>query len=1099
MAKSCLKIMRTLTDVFTPGAPTIPEGLRTLVVSPDRELEPGMTVRAKFTFRNQGGAPATGVRVRFNVPEGLVYLVGTGQLDAIPLDDEHGNSPLLSRAGADIGDVAPGQERSIEIAYSVAGAIENGSMVELQAAVAAFELAPVGSNIVRLVARSRPALENRLTAITIESRQHEPQAGGEATITVRIHNAGESSAHDIVVVAPVPEHTTYIPNSARLNGRELERELLAPFDRVHAPLIAPTLAASATVTLQYRVRIEDPIADGTLISATALVASQETQGFDLEPAVLTVRAQPDFDDERTTFTVEPMSEVTAGSRVALRLHAYNAGTTSAEGLAVSIALPEGLVAVRGAACVDGRALRDRKNNALVYDLGPLPAREQLEFVTEATVISPLADGTQLPVHAKLRWDAPSSAGGDPCEREFERTVSVRSQPHLSGRGNRIERVGTLLVRPSDECEAILTICNDGSCAASDAVLHLHVDPALDDVRVFDKSARIIEVSSPSTASGPANLVEIGRIEPYTSRSLTIRARVRTPYADRSEIKLGASLHTQELGESHLGHAVWRVDSHPSFSTHGSSLSLVQDDVFRPNQLVDVFVRLRNEGTDVAQNVRFRVFVSPEARLESVEGATREKSTLLFGEIAPGSIVEARLGIRLLRSLAKAHPVTVDAVLTADAMLPVQFPPLTIVTTAEPNFSIGTLRSEPEELVDAGEDIEFILHVRNSGDGPARRARITVDTLGALIYVPNSTTVNDLPVRDVGAQSPLMHESGLAMSDVDPGVEATIRWREVVNNAAPSGEAIHRVARIAYDGDCLDDIAAHEVKVRCAPVFANTISGLPFGLDGMLGPSYGAHQRALTGTDFVELPPATPVTRSGEIGSRAVLSLASSMGNGHAQVETVPEHQTDAAVHGVQVVLAFDRDRLQRTLRFLSEARFSGLLTHVFAIRAFFPDSIGASGDTALHEVRETLRETLDRLFIKLRLPNYVIAPRDLETKAARAALETLLGTIAAEEAANSLAGSVVLRGACDEDELRALRDRLLETPLSTALPWATLARLIPADGEALLHYRTMLTATLDELASADEVAFIDVLQRRPYPVLDAALDVVRAQLGNTPA
>jgi hypothetical protein len=338
-----------------------------------------------------------------------------------------------------------------------------------------------------------------------------------------------------------------------------------------------------------------------------------------------------------------------------------------------------------------------------------------------------------------------------------------------------------------------------------------------------------------------------------------------------------------------------------------------------------------------------------------------------------------------------------------------------------------------------------------------------------------------------------------MSDVDPGVEATIRWREVVNNAAASGEAIHRVARIAYDGDCLDEIAAHEVKVRCAPVFANTISGLPFGLDGILGPSYGAHQRAITGTDFVELPPATPVARSGEIASRAMLSLASNMGNGHVQIETVPSEETGVATHGVQLLLAFDRDRLQRTLRFLSEARFSGLVTHVFAVRAFFPDSVGTSGDAALHEVRETLRETLDRLFIKLRLPNYVIAPRDLETKAARAALEALLGSVAADEPANSLAGSVILHGACDEDELRALRDRLVEAPLSTALPWATLARLIPADGEALLHYRTMLTAALDELASAEELAFIDTLQRRPYPVLDAALDVVRAQLGDTPA
>jgi len=1030
-----------------------------------------MTVRAAFTFRNQGGAPATGVRVRFNLPEGLVYLVGSGQLDGTPLDDEHGNSPLLARAGADIGDVAPNEERRIEIAYSVAGAIENGSTVELQAAVAAFELPPVGSNIVRLVARSRPALDNALTTVAIESRQHEPRPGGEATITVRVHNAGESSAHDVVVVAPVPEHTAYIPNTARVNGRELERDLLTAFDRVHAPVIMATLPASATVTLQYRVRIDDPLADGTLLTVQAQVASQETLAFSPEPAGLTVHANPEFEDERSSFTIEPASDVAPGSRVTMRVQAYNAGTTGAENAGVSLTLPDGLIPVRGSMRVDGQPVRERKNPALAYDLGPIAARESVEFVAEAIVGSPLADATQLPVQAKLRWDR--------GEREFERTIVVRSQPHLSPRRNHVRREGSLLVHPSDECEATVTVCNDGSAPATDAVLHLHVDPALDDVRVLDKNAKL-DLEN--------DAVELGSIEPYSTRKLTIRARVRTPYADRSEIHLAASLHAQELGEVQLGEAQWRVESHPAFSAHSSALTLVQDDVFRPNQLVDVFVRARNEGTDTAQNVRLRLYVSPEARLESVDGATRERSTLVFGEIAPGAAVEARLGVRLLRSLAKAHPVTIDSVITADAMLPVQLPPLTIVTTAEPNFAIGTLRSEPEEIVDAGEEVEFILHVRNSGDGPARRAKISVDKLDSLIYVPNSTTVNDLPVRDIGAQSPLMSERGLVMSDVDPGVEATLRWREVVNNAAPSGEAIARTARVAYDGDRLDEIEARELTVRCAPAFANSISGLPFGLDGMIGPSLGA-PRALGGSDFVELPPATPVARAAELVPHTMLSLAPSNGNGQV-------HFTNGDAHGVQLRLAFDRDRLARTLRFLGEARFTGLVTHLFAIRAFFPDAAGSSADGSLREVRETLRETLDRLFIKLRLPNYVIAPRDLETASARSALESLLGAVASDEPAPSLTGSVILHGTCDEDELRALRDRLADAPLATALPWATLARLVAADGEGMQHYRSMLVSTLDELADVDETAFIDALQRRPYPILDAALDVVRTQLAN---
>lgn len=1064
--------MRTLTDVFAPGTPTLPEGLRTLVVSPERELEPGMTVRATFTFRNQGGAPATGVRVRFNLPEGLVYLVGSGKLDEEPLDDEQGSSPLLARAGAQIGDVAPGEERRIDVAYSVAGAIENGSTVELQAAVAAFELAPVGSNVVRLVAHSRPALENALTNVGIETR-HGAAAGaspgGEANITVRVHNAGESSAHDVVIVAPIPEHTSYVPNSARVNGREFERELLASFDRVHAPIAATSLPASATVTLQYRVRIDDPLPDGTTIVVRAHIASQETAAFVVEPAGLTVRARIDFEDDRTSVTVEPEYDVTPGSHITVRAVAFNAGTTAAENVALSLEFPDHVMPVRGSFRIDGQPLRERKKESLTFDLGAIGAREVVEFIAEGAVLSPIADGTALPIRAKLQW-------GSDGERNFECSAVVRSQPRFSARHNRITRVGGAAVQPSDECEAIISLSNDGSAAATDARLHLVLDPALDEVRVFDKTARL---------QMDRDEVDLGKIDPYTSRRLTVRARVRTPYANRSDIRLGASMHAREAGEVVLGDANWRVESHPAFSPETSQVQLVQDDVFRPNQLVEVYVRLRNEGTDIANNVRLRLYVSPEARLESVEGATRERSALLFGEIRPGGTVEAKLGIRLLRSLAKAYPVTIESVLTADAMLPVQLTGLTIVTTAEPNFSVGTLHSEPADVADAGDEVEFVLHVRNSGDGPARRVRISLDSLDELIYVPNSTTVNELSVRDVGAQSPLTSEQGIILSDVDPGVEAAITWREVVHNGLASGETIVRVARLAYDGDRADEISAPELKVRCSPVFANAIAGLPFGLDGMLGPAFSGGQRALpdVGDRFVQLPPAMPVGRV-EGAATSVLSLGSS-GNGHAGDDGEPQV--------IETVAAFDSERLSRTLKFLSEARFGGLATHLFALRAFFPDEAGPAAETALQEVRGTLRETLDRLFIKLRLPHYVITPRDLENAATRAGVVTLLAALQPGQATLTN-GAAVMRGACDAAELRALADRLEDAPLATALPWAALARLLPSESDAEVNYRRMLITSLDDLAGVDETAFIDALQRRPYPVLDAALDVVRAQL-----
>ncbi len=1076
--------MRTLTDVFAPGSPTLPEGLRTLVVSPERELEPGMTVRAAFTFANHGGAPATGVRVRFNIPDGLVYLVGSGTFEGELLDDEQGNSPLLARGGAAIGDVAPGQERRIEIAYSVAGAIENGSTIELQAAVASFEVPPVGSNVVRLVARSKPQLRNAMTSIAVEARP-EPVPGGEAQITVRVHNAGESSAHDVVVVAPIPAHTSYVANSARVNGRELERDLGTSFDYAYAPTIAPTLAASATVTLVYRVRVDGALDDGTEIVATARVASQETPAFDLAAGSLNVVSEPDFSTDATSFEIEPAHGVRPGERVAFHLVARNTGTSAAARLTASLELPDALLFVRGATRIDGRPVRERKKEVTTFDLGRIGVDESVELHGEAVIATPLPDGQDLPVVLALAWEPQRCAGAG--GRRFERTVTVHSEPRLVARRNAIARCGPAVVRPADEIEATILLANDGSAAVTDAVLRVRVDAGLEEVRVFERSTRV---------PFDADVADLGVIEPAAQRQFSLRARVRTPYADRAEVRIGASLHSRELGETSLGEANWRIDSHPAFSAQNSRLELAGDAVLRPNQLADVYVRLTNVGSDVAHNVRLRLYVSPEARLESVDGATRERSMIAFGEIAPGGSVEARLGLRLLRGLAKAHPVTVDAVLSADAMLPIPLDGLVIATTAEPDFSVATLHAQPADVVDAGETIEWTLYLRNGGDGPARRVAVRAAQPDALIYVPNSTTINDIPVRDVGALSSLACERGIVLNDVDPGVEVTLRFRDVVHNGLSAGETIARTVTMSYDGQHEDVVISDELKVRAVPAFANAIPGLPFGVDGMLGPSLADGRRALSAERFIELPQATPV------GGDA-LTLAS----GIMRRLPAPDaaYEISAALmpdtlrgRTVGMVVGFDQDRLKRTLRFLDEASFGGLVSHLFALRAMLPDAIGDTPSGSLSSLRETLKETLDRLFIKLRLPNYVVAPRDVETPSSRATVERfLLDAACAHGSPADPPGAVrVFTGGYDAQLIEEGVQQLGEAPLATACPWMVLGALLPDGEPAMVAYRQAFAAAFGALADAEPTEFLDALQRTHDPALDLALRGVRQTLAD---
>jgi hypothetical protein len=66
--------------------------------------------------------------------------------------------------------------------------------------------------------------------------------------------------------------------------------------------------------------------------------------------------------------------------------------------------------------------------------------------------------------------------------------------------------------------------------------------------------------------------------------------------------------------------------------------------------------------------------------------------------------------------------------------------------------------------------------------------------------------------------------------------------------------------------------------------------------------------------------------------------------------------------------------------------------------------------------------------------------------------------------------------------------------IATSLPWAALARLLPDEPQPCAVYRAGLTALFDSLADAEAGEFIDGLQHRTAPELDAALDAMCASL-----
>ena len=278
--------------------------------------------------------------------------------------------------------------------------------------------------------RSRPVLSGSSTLVTLDAPER-PRPGDVVTVRATVANTGSSSANDVVVLLPTPDHTVYVPRSARIDGRVVTAIDGEPFDYDSGIVAAERLAPGASIGIEYQAAIDSPLPDGTRLRVTGTVGAREVSEFALSSAEIVVASPVDFGGEETALTLLCDDAVTPGTRIPMILRAVNAGTGAAEFVTFAFALPAGLVYAPGSAQVDGQPVSDETIPGLTFSLGTVSAGRVVEAGLTATVAVPAPGAeTALPVEAALRWK-----GG---ERDFARRLTARTAPRFNRARNFVE-------------------------------------------------------------------------------------------------------------------------------------------------------------------------------------------------------------------------------------------------------------------------------------------------------------------------------------------------------------------------------------------------------------------------------------------------------------------------------------------------------------------------------------------------------------------------------------------------------------------------------------------------------------------------------------
>ena len=1161
------------------------EDVFTLAVSPHPAVEPGADVRVSFVCANVGGGIADAVGVRFFLSPGLTYRKGSAAVDGAPIAQE---SDLFG-AGASIGALAPDVERLITLEYVVATVIENGTTLPVQAALVVGG-ETLGSNVVTLVAQSRPQLQNERTIAVLQS------ADGAADIyrvAVQLHNAGASSAHDLAVTLPVPESTTYVPSSARFGAKALEPERDMPFT-------TPTLAPGETVEFSYRVRVTGALSGDTIALRRVRVASRETAEFIVPAVTAKVTPPAPFGGDALLLEIGE-SPVSPGVSVPVTVAVTNDTPLRVDDVILRIALPDGLRVASGSLRVGGRPLAERASaqdrsseQTAVFRLHRISPGESLEVECTAYVVSPVADGAKLTIRA----EAESSRGS----RAVERSLEVRSVPVFDPARIICELTGPSIVIAEEATGLLLQIENDGTSPATNATLR------------FAQSPLRIRRMDGTIADDPC-VIDLGTLQPNDVQTLRLEAIVPSPISDGTRLPILITVCADDLEPLELPALTIVAESRPAFAGEATWLTHIDATPLRLRETTRARVTLANSGSDVARDVCVTLSLPNEAELVGVEGANTRDGVLHFGEIEAGHIATAELRIRLLEPIDRERGLQVGASLSASNLRTRTLEPTPIPIRAEPSFETAAITTEPKHTAHAGEPITFVLHMDNVGDGRAQRVSVRIDALEGLTYARGSTAVNGVSVVDGGSGSALMSTRGLILEDVGAGSEVAIEWRAFTDPSLGAGATVSVNARLRWeDGEVA--VSSPPVHVDSRPVFATRTSGLGFRIGTAAVRPAAVPQTGGAATtidqpqhimqESAASPQAPPVTETAPtvvesaiitdsplaaqsapepiadvrpVAEPAKADAASTAapapvqasqqehvatngvahesktsqpaptnGNGAileqppvpasivvpeipladdskaavephefidapahaASVEpTVPVAVTPAPVVQVDVArfaIVLDGARIEKLERFLTQAKFSGFITHIFSLRAFFPDITAAGeGDelaTLLVTERDALRSVLDRLFIKVRIPNYDMTASDIEDRSARTALVLLMEAIAKQRAAaGSFSSPVYSEAAVSIDVIREALRFVREAPLGDIAPFRTLVNFMPTSvqgwpalGNALLQYRSLLFDAFESIGAGGPDAFASSLFDYATPELDRIREEIVALL-----
>jgi len=400
----------TVTNALTgDGSSTEANSGATFCVTPPANLvmgktvdqltaSPGDTLVYTISFANIGQSNATNSQVTDTLPLGLSFVSATlNGLAATPASvfGQAYTFNVNSDDTAVVGQVTGGEQGALTITAIVDQPLNPAINTALNSAtILSDQTSPVVDTA---------TTEILIPALTLTKSVDDSLLviGETVTYSLTVLNSGEADATNVTFSDLLPEtgYFVYVADSTELDGVPIAPD---PYSGGTITYNMGTLASGASATLTYQMEvINNSVPDGiTRIANTASVLDDDTGTTTSNTVEISISTNPNL---QITKAVTPAGAASAGDTLTYTLTVNNFGSSAAEDVLVSDAIPSFAHFVSGSMVYETVSQTDVDDvdqgryeavpNRVVFDLGTVAAGASLTMSFAVTLDVPMPNGT----------------------------------------------------------------------------------------------------------------------------------------------------------------------------------------------------------------------------------------------------------------------------------------------------------------------------------------------------------------------------------------------------------------------------------------------------------------------------------------------------------------------------------------------------------------------------------------------------------------------------------------------------------------------------------------------------------------------------------